>query len=210
MPGEKAKDFKGTFVKLLKYMGNYKYAVLVVMLFAVGGTVFKFLGPKVLSRANTELFNGLMARIAGTGGIDFEKIGRILLLLLGLYVLSALLSFVQGYLMTGIAQKLSYRFRKEISEKSTVCPWHIRVPYRGRNSFPYYQRCGYHGTELKPEHYDTDYVPDHHHRCAGDDAFHQPPDDPDCAGDFTHIWRSDRSGHQVLPEALCGAAELSW
>ena len=122
MPGEKAKDFKGTFVKLLKYMGNYKYAVLVVMLFAVGGTVFNILGPKVLSKATTELFNGLMARIAGTGGIDFEKIGRILLLLLGLYVLSALLSFVQGYLMTGIAQKLSYRFRKEISEKINRMP----------------------------------------------------------------------------------------
>ena len=122
MPGEKAKDFKGTFAKLLKYMGNYKYAVLVVMLFAVGGTVFNILGPKVLSKATTELFNGLMAKIAGTGGIDFEKIGRILLLLLGLYVLSALLSFVQGYLMTGIAQKLSYRFRKEISEKINRMP----------------------------------------------------------------------------------------
>ena len=92
------------------------------MLFAVGGTVFNILGPKVLSKATTELFNGLMAKIAGTGGIDFEKIGRILLLLLGLYVLSALLSFVQGYLMTGIAQKLCYRFRKEISEKINRMP----------------------------------------------------------------------------------------
>ena len=121
-PGEKAKDFKGTLGKLLRYMGNYKYAVLVVMIFAIGGTAFNIIGPKILSKATTELFNGLMAKISGTGGIDFTRIGKILLFLLGLYVLSALLSFVQGYLMTGIAQKLSYRFRKEISEKINRMP----------------------------------------------------------------------------------------
>ena len=122
MPGEKAKDFKGTFKKLILYMGRYRIALIVVMLFAVGGTTFNIVGPKVLSRATTELFNGLMAKVNGTGGINFEKIGRILLLVLGLYGLSAILSFFQGFIMTGISQKLSYRFRREISEKINRMP----------------------------------------------------------------------------------------
>lgn len=121
-PGEKAKDFKGTIKKLLAYMGNYKIAIVVVMIFAAGGTVFNIVGPKVLAKVTTELFEGIMAKIGGTGGIDFDKIARILLLLLGLYALSATLSFVQGWLMSGISQKLSFRFRKEISEKINKMP----------------------------------------------------------------------------------------
>lgn len=117
MPGEKARDFKGTAGRLLQYMGTYKYGLAAVMFFAVGGTAFHILGPKILSKATTELFNGLMGKVSGTGGIDFERIGRILLLLLGVYVISACLSFAQGLIMTGISQKLCYRFRKEISEK---------------------------------------------------------------------------------------------
>lgn len=122
MPGEKAKDFKGTSIKILRYMGNYKYALIAVAVFAVGSTVFNIIGPKILSKATTELFNGLMAKLSQTGGIDFEKIGKILIGLLGLYALSALLSLLQGLIMTGVSQKLCFRFRKEISEKINRMP----------------------------------------------------------------------------------------
>ena len=122
MPGEKAKDFKGTFRKLLSYMGRYKIALIAVMIFAAGSTAFNIIGPKVLAKATTELFEGMMAKFAGTGGINFQRIGQILLLLLGLYALSALLSFVQGLLMTEVSQKLCFRFRREISEKINRMP----------------------------------------------------------------------------------------
>lgn len=122
MPAEKAKNFKGTIQKLVAYMGKYKVAIFAVMLFAVAGTAFNIIGPKILSRATTELFNGLVEKIAGTGSINFEKIGRILLILLSLYVVSALFSFVQGWIMTGISQKMCYRLRKEISEKINRMP----------------------------------------------------------------------------------------
>nr|WP_297279067.1 ABC transporter ATP-binding protein [uncultured Butyricicoccus sp.] len=117
VPGEKAKDFKGTIGRLLAYMGKFKFALIGVLLFAVGSTVFNVVGPKILGQATTELFHGLMAKVHGTGGIDFGKIGMILLLLLGLYVLSALFAFVQGWIMTGVTQKLCYRLRRDISEK---------------------------------------------------------------------------------------------
>lgn len=122
MPGEKAKDFRGTTGRLFRYMGAYRYGLAAVMLFAIGGTTFNIVGPKILSKATTDLFNGLMAKVSGAGGIDFEKIGRILLLLLGVYALSACLSFIQGLIMTGISQKLCYRFRKEISGKINRMP----------------------------------------------------------------------------------------
>lgn len=122
MPGEKAKNFKGTIVKLIQYMGAFRYAILVVMIFAVGSTLFNIVGPKVMSKATTELFNGLMAKFQGIGDIDFTKIGKILLTVLILYIISAFLSFLQGYVMTGVSQKLSYRFRKEISEKINRMP----------------------------------------------------------------------------------------
>ena len=114
---EKAKDFKGTMKKLIKYLAEYKVGLFFVAIFAIGSTIFNILGPKVLGKATTEIFNGLVRKISGGSGIDFEKIGRVLLLLLGLYLLSALFSFIQGYIMTGISQKLTYRMRKEISEK---------------------------------------------------------------------------------------------
>ncbi len=122
MAGEKAKDFRGTFRKLLAYMGRYKIALIAVMIFAAGSTVFNIVGPKVLAKATTELFNGMMAKFAGTGGIDFGRIGQILLFLLGLYALSAMLSFVQGLVMTEVSQKLCFRFRQEISEKINRMP----------------------------------------------------------------------------------------
>lgn len=122
MPGEKAKNFGGTIKKLFRYMGTYKYGLMAVAVFAVGSTVFNIIGPKVLSKAITELFNGLMAKLYRTGGINFEKIGKILLSLLGLYVVSALLSLFQGFVMTGVSQKLCFRFRREISEKINRMP----------------------------------------------------------------------------------------
>ena len=122
MPGEKAKDFKGTMKKLMAYMGSYKIAILFVMLFAVGGTAFNIIGPKILGNATTEIFNGLVSRVSGGDGIDFGKVGRILLSARSLYVVSAALSFIQGYIMTGISQKMTYRLRKEISEKINRMP----------------------------------------------------------------------------------------
>lgn len=122
MPGEKAKDFKGTIGKLFAYLGKYRIALAAVIVFAVGSTIFNIVGPKVLSEVTTELFNGLVAKIGGTGGIDFEKIGRILLLLLGIYLVSALMNFCQGWIMTGITQKLCFRMRREISEKINRMP----------------------------------------------------------------------------------------
>lgn len=122
MPGEKAKDFKGSSKKLIRYMGSYKIAVLLVILFAAFGTLFGIVGPKVMSKAMTEIFNGLIRKIAGNGGIDFTYIGKILIILLILYSISAIFSFAQGLIMTDISQKLTYRLRKEISEKINRMP----------------------------------------------------------------------------------------
>ena len=122
MPGEKAKDLKGTIKKLGKYLSVYKVALVFVVIFAIGSTIFNIAGPKILGQATTELFEVLVGKVSGQGGIDFDKIGQILLMLLGLYLCSALFSFIQGYLMTGISQKLTYRMRKEISEKIDRLP----------------------------------------------------------------------------------------
>ena len=121
-PVEKAKDFKGTIRKILSYISSYKPALVVVFIFAVASTVFNVIGPKILSRATTELFNGLMSKLSGSTGIDFTKIGRILLILLGIYACSAVFSFVQGWIMTGISQKMTFRMRREISEKINRMP----------------------------------------------------------------------------------------
>ena len=122
MSTERAKDFKGTMKKLMAYLGNYKIAIAFVMIFAIGSTIFNIVGPKILGKATTEIFNGLVCKISGGAGIDFTAIGKILTMLLGLYLLSAAFSFIQGYIMTGISQKLTYRMRKEISEKINRMP----------------------------------------------------------------------------------------
>lgn len=122
MPGEKAKNFRGTMKKLLGYIGSYRIAVIFVALFAVGSTVFNIVGPKTLGKATTALAQGLMAKIGGTGGIDFSYIARVLLFVLGLYVVSACLTFVQSWLMTGITQRICYRMRREITEKIDRMP----------------------------------------------------------------------------------------
>ncbi|MGN0489651.1 MAG: ABC transporter ATP-binding protein [Ruminococcus sp.] len=122
MSVEKAKDFKGSVKKLIKYIGRYKIAVFIVMVCAAVATVFSVIGPKVLGQATTELAKGLMRKIQGDGGIDMELIGYILLVVLGLYIISALFQFIQGWLMTGVTQKICYRMRKEISEKINRMP----------------------------------------------------------------------------------------
>ena len=120
--GEKAKDFKGTMGKLIKYMSAFKIQMLFVVIFAIGGTVFNIIGPKILGKATTEIFNGLVSKVSGGSGMDFEKIATILLTALALYVTSALCSLVQGFLMTGVSQKTTYRLRKEISQKINRMP----------------------------------------------------------------------------------------
>ncbi|MBU5359849.1 ABC transporter ATP-binding protein/permease [Enterococcus raffinosus] len=121
-PVEKAKDFKGTIKKLVSYLGAYKVAVFLVMIFAAASTIFNIWGPKILSKAITELFNGLIKKYQGTGDINFDKIGGILLFMLGLYVVAALFGIVQGWIMSTISQKITYRMRKEISEKIDRMP----------------------------------------------------------------------------------------
>ena len=120
---EKAKDFKGTTKKLIKeYLSKYKIALIIVFIFAIGSTIFTIVGPKILGNATTEIFNGIVNKISGGSGIDFDKIGKILLTLIGLYVVSALFSFIQGFTMTGIAQKITYKLRADISEKINKLP----------------------------------------------------------------------------------------
>ncbi len=121
-PGEKPKDLKGSLGKLLSYIGNFKAAIIVVMIFAAASTVFNVIGPKILGKATTALSEGLIAKIQGTGSIDFTYIGQILLFVLGLYVCSAAFNFIQGWIMTGVTQKICYRMRKEISEKINRMP----------------------------------------------------------------------------------------
>ena len=121
-PNEKAKDFKGTMKKLIRYMAIYKVQVFFVAVFAICGTIFNIVGPKILGKATTEIFNGLVSKVSGGDGMDFGKIGQILLTVLCLYVISAICSFVQGYLMTGVSQKTTYRLRREISEKINRMP----------------------------------------------------------------------------------------
>lgn len=122
VPGEKPKDFKGTLGKLVSFMGRFKAALVVVVVFAIGSTVFNIVGPKVLSTATTELFNGIVAKIDGTGGIDFDAIARILAFTLGLYLLSAACSFVQGWMMSSISQRTCYQLRRAIAEKIDRMP----------------------------------------------------------------------------------------
>lgn len=115
--GEKAKDFKGTFGKLLRYLGVYRWSILMVVLLSAGSAIFSVIGPKRMGQITTEIFKGLMGKISGGAGIDFGVIGSLLLWLLGLYAVSAILSFFQGYLMSGVSQKVSYNLRKQLAAK---------------------------------------------------------------------------------------------
>lgn len=121
-PVEKAKDFKGSIGKLAKYMSAYKISLIFVVIFAITSTVFNIIGPKLMGNATTEIFNGIVAKVNGTGDINFDTLGAILLLLIGFYLISSICSFIQGWLMTGISQKVSYRLRKELIAKINRLP----------------------------------------------------------------------------------------
>ncbi len=124
MRGEKARDFKGTMRKLIKYLGSYKFSIVIVLIFAAASTIFTIAGPKILGQATTKLFEGVMSQISGTGtGIDFDYIGQILLITLGLYLGSSLFGYIQGWIMSGIAMDITYRFRKDIAEKINRMPF---------------------------------------------------------------------------------------
>ena len=131
MPGEKAKDFKGTMGKLLTYLKKFLPSIILVLVCAAASTIFSIFGPKILGQATTKLFEGLIAMLTGTGSIDFHAIAQILIFLACLYVISALLSYVQGWIMSGVATKLSYSMRKDISEKIDRMPlaYFDRVPH---------------------------------------------------------------------------------
>ncbi|MEI6510333.1 MAG: ABC transporter ATP-binding protein, partial [bacterium] len=123
MRGEKPRDFKGTMAKLLQYLSSYKLAILVVLIFAVASTVFAIVGPKILGMATTKLFDGVVSQISGTGsGIDFAYIGNIILIMLGLYLVSSLFGYIQGWVMTNVSMKVTYRFRQEIAAKINRMP----------------------------------------------------------------------------------------
>lgn len=119
---EKARDFKGSMGRLLRYMGRYKVRFVLMFFFAVAGTIFNIWGPKILGKATTELFSGLVAKVNGTGGIDFEKIGLILLSVMALYLVSSCFSFIQGFVMTGISNDVTYNLRRDISGKINRLP----------------------------------------------------------------------------------------
>lgn len=122
MSGEKAKDFKGAMLQLLKYMERYKFRLILMVIFAIGGTVFNIIGPKILGKATTELYSGLISKINGGSGIDFDKIIKILVGVMCLYVVSSVLSFIQGFIMTGISNDVTYNLRKDISKKINKIP----------------------------------------------------------------------------------------
>ena len=121
-PVEKAKDFKGSIGKLAKYMSEYKLSLIFVVIFAITSTVFNIIGPKLMGNATTEIFNGIIAKVNGTGDVNFDALGSILLLLIGFYLISSICSFIQGWLMTGVSQKVSYRLRKELIAKINRLP----------------------------------------------------------------------------------------
>ncbi len=119
----KAKDFKGTTKKLIKgYLGKYKIKLLIVAIFAIASTIFTIVGPKVLGNATTEIYNGIISKISGGSGIDFEKLARILLTVLSLYIISGVCSFIQGYTMSGVSQKVAYKLRQDLSIKINKLP----------------------------------------------------------------------------------------
>ncbi len=146
---EKPRDFKGTLKKLIQYLGRYKLLILFVWLLAIASTAAAIFGPKILGTATTTLFEGVMAELAGTGTVDFTAIGNILLQVLLLYVFSAMLSYAQGWIMTGVAMKITYTFRKDIAEKINHMPLqYFDGTSHGEVLSACHQRCRYGQPEL--------------------------------------------------------------
>ena len=185
MPGEKPKDFKNSIGKLVRYLGRYWYAIVAVMIFAAVSTVFSVAGPKVMARATNALVEGLGKKIAGTGSIDFTYIAKVLLFTLGLYICSAVFSFIQGMIMTGITQKTCYRMRKEISEKINRMPMKYfesrtygEVLSRITNDDADHYECGNTGRntcddDFNFRNYDIDFTCDSSGICHPDFVYYQ-------------------------------------
>jgi ATP-binding cassette subfamily B protein len=154
MTGEKAKDLRGSLKKLLGYLGAYRKQIAAVLIFAVGSTVFSIIGPKVLGRATNALATGIIAMARGTGEIDFAYIGRIVLWLLGLYLLSAVFGYLQSYIMAGVSNDVTYRLRRDISEKIDRLPLSstLKARDRARCCQPHHQRRRRPQPEPQPEH----------------------------------------------------------
>ena len=207
--GEKAKDFKGAMKRLLKYMERYKFRFVLMFLFAIAGTIFNIVGPKILGKATTELFNGLVAKVNGTGSIDFEKIGYILLWTLGLYLASACFSFIQGYVMTGISNDVTYNLRKDISKKFSRLPMNY---YESRTNGEILSRVTNDVDTLQMSlnqsitQLITSVTTD---RCICDDAVHQCVDDPGCPSDPSDVYAYHQFCYEALPEIFPGTAEVS-
>ena len=208
MSNEKAKDFKGTMKKLMAYLSAYKIGIFFVIVFAIGSTIFNIVGPKILGKATTEIFKGLVRKVSGGSGIDFDKIAHIVLTLLCLYLTSAVFSFVQGYIMTGVSQKLTYRLRKEISEKINRLP----MNYFDKQT---------HGEVLSRITNDVDtlsqslnqsagdHIDDNDHRCIDHDAQYQPADDRGSTPDPSGFNGTDLSDRETFTEIFHESAGIS-
>ena len=204
MAGEKAKNFKGSSKRLLKYLRPFWVPVIFVMLFAAASTVFSIVGPKVLALATDELANGLVRIVTGAqGGIDFGYIGKVLLLLGGIYLLSAGFSYAQGFIMAGVTADLSYGLRgRHREENQQAAPFLLPPGEPGRRALPHHQRRGHADKLLKPKRHPDDYLGVHPHRRADYDAHHQLAahlgGPVHCAG-VAGVCHGDC---QVLPKAL--------
>ncbi len=122
MKGETARNFRGTMRRLVRYLSDYRISLIVVILFALGSTIFSIIGPRVLGLATTKLYEGVMAQMAGLGSIDFGAIGQIILICACIYLFSAVLGYIQGWIMTDISMKITYRFRRDLSQKFNHLP----------------------------------------------------------------------------------------
>ena len=195
-PGEKPKDLKKSIKQLAQYIGKYKIAIFIVMICAACSTVFNVAGPKILGKATTALSEGLMEKIRGTGSIDFARIGTILLFVLGLYLMSALFSFIQGWIMTGVTQKVCYQLRKEISEKIN------RMPMKYFESRTHHKRCRYAWPGTEPEYHDDHHLGGNAGRRSDHDAEYLSADDADRTCDPANFYGADRTGDEEIPEIL--------
>ena len=193
-----------------EYLGAYRLAIVIVMVFAIASTVFTIVGPKILGKATTKLFEGVMAQIGGTGtGIDFAYIGNILLTMIGLYLLSALFAYIQGWVMSGVSMKVTYRFRKDIAEKINRMP--LRY-FDGTNHGEVLSRVT-NDVDTVSQTLNQSLIADHHlgddgDRRADHDAHDQLADDPGGAADRPAIAGVHQADHQALAEVLQAAAGL--
>ena len=211
MKGEKPRDFKGTMRKLIQYLGAYKLPILVVMLFAAGSTVFAILGPKILGKATTKLFEGVMAQITGTGtGIDFKYIGRIILITLGAVSgLHRSSAYIQGWIMANISMDITYRFRQDIAAKiNRTAAQILRRHQPRRGALAHHQRCGHRQPDAQPEPVADHHLGDHRGRRADHDAHDQLADDAGGAVDRAAFHGCNRPGDQPVAEIFQAAAGL--